>query len=180
MILSYSHNRKVRCSFFMVVMFPHTWKHLLVQQPKLIEALTFATQVLWSVCGVFHPRHPENLGEACVETAWKWLPSLPLTWHCLGLCSMVNQAAREAKNTAVATCLERKKEGVFWQTVALPVSVVTIIALQKLFPELSHILLPSASQFLPTASLNSVFILYKVKTQKKVVKRQKIPVIIKY
>ena len=93
---------------------------------------------------------------------------------------MVNLAAREAKNTAVATCLDRKEEHVFWQTVALPVSVVTIIALQKLFPELSYILLLRASQLLPTASLNSVFILYKVKTQKKVVKRQKIPVIIKY
>ena len=92
---------------------------------------------------------------------------------------MVNLAAREAKNTAVAMHLERKEERVFWWTVALPVSVIIIIALQKLFPELSYILLLSASQLLPTASLNSVFILYKVKTQK-VVKRPKIPVIIKY
>ena len=92
---------------------------------------------------------------------------------------MVNLAAREAKNTAVAMRLERKEERVFWWTVALPVSVIIIIALQKLFPELSYILLLSASQLLPTASLNSVFILYKVKTQK-VVKRPKIPVIIKY
>ena len=163
----------------MVVMFLHPWKHLLVQHPRLIKALTFATQILWSICGVFHPRHPENLGKACAETAWKWFPSLPLTWHCLGLCPMVNLAAREAKNTAVAMHLERKEERVFWWTVALPVSVIIIIALQKLFPELSYILLLSASQLLPTASLNSVFILYKVKTQK-VVKRPKIPVIIKY
>lgn len=164
----------------MVVMFLHPWKHLLVQQPRLIKALTFATQVVWSIWGVFHPRHPENLGEARAETAWKWFPSLPLTWHCLELCPMVNPAAREAKNTAVTMCLERKEERVFWWTVALPVSVINIIALQKLFPELSYILLLSASQLLPTASLNSVFILYKVKTQKKVVKRPKIPVIIKY